>query len=226
MQFIPFEVMMDVMEFSLDYAIIQMPSGELRRQREGIPMGDPISPAMAIAACAWMEHEWMESLKAEDKNRFRAKRFMDDILMIYARNRNWDYERFIKDFERSECYQEPLELEEGKEGTFLETRYAIERNKIKYRLKNDNDSGETKVWRYQHFHSASPFMQKRATLTACLKKVQRMSSDASTLWESALAKVAEFRRLRYPLSVLRKACSYLGAVSGEGTWITVRSTLR
>ena len=226
MQFIPFEVMMDVMEFSLDYAIIQMPSGELKKQREGIPMGDPISPAMAIAACAWMEHEWMESLTLADKGRFRAKRFMDDILMIYARNESWDHEKFIKDFERSECYQEPLELEMGKDGTFLETRYEIRGNAIKYKLKNENETGETKVWRYQHFHSASPFMQKRATLTACLRKVQRMSSDPSTLWESALDKVAEFRRLRYPLSVLRKACSYLGATSGEGTWITVRNTLR
>ena len=36
----------------------------------------------------------------------------------------------------------------------------------------------------------------------------------------------EFRRLHYPLSVLQKACNYLGATSGEGTWITVRNALR
>ena len=218
--------MLDVCEFSLDFAVMRMPKGDLKRQRWGIPMGDPLSPAMAIAACAWMESEWMQQLTDTDKRRFRARRFMDDILMCYAKNEHWDYSGFVADFERSECYQDPLTLEEGKQGTFLETTYEIKNNKFVYRLKNENEAGENKVWRYQHFHSYSPFLQKRATLTACLKKVQKMASDPVTLWRSAVAKVAEFRRLRYPLGVLRAACSYLGATTGEGTWITVRDTLR
>ena len=44
--------------------------------------------------------------------------------------------------------------------------------------------------------------------------------------EGALAKIAEFRRLRYPINVLRKTCSYLGATTGVGAWITVRDALR
>ena len=226
MQWIPFEIMMDVMEFALDYAIIRMPNGDLKRQRHGIPMGDPISPAMAIAACGWMEDEWMQQLTQGDKNRFRARRFMDDILMVYAKNDEWDHEQFIRDFEESACYHAPLELEEGKAGTFLETRYEVNGKEFDYKLKNDNEAGERKIWRYQHVHSFSTFAQKRATLTACLKKVHHMASSPATLWESALAKVAEFRRLRYPLGVLRGACTYLGANTGEGTWITVRNTLR
>ena len=146
--------------------------------------------------------------------------------MVYAKNEEWDHERFVRDFEKSECYQAPLELEEGKAGTFLETRYEVHGKCFKYRLKNDNEGGETKIWRYQHFHSFSPFTQKRATLTSCLKKIHKMASDPATLWQSALAKVAEFRRLWYPLGVLRGACTYLGASTGEGTWITVRNTLR
>ena len=83
-----------------------------------------------------------------------------------------------------------------------------------------------KVWRYQHFHSATPYLQKRATLIACLRKVQQMSSDPYNMAEGALAKIAELRRLRYPINVLRKTCSYLGASTGVGTWITVRDALR
>ena len=45
-------------------------------------------------------------------------------------------------------------------------------------------------------------MQRRATLTAYLRKVQRMASDADMLRISALAKVAEFRRLRYQVGLL------------------------
>ena len=151
---------------------------------------------------------------------------MDDILLVYAENERWDSARFVADFEESVCYQPPLRLEPGAESTFLETRYRIEGDRFRYKLKNDNEGEERKVWRYQHFHSYSPFVQKRATLTACLRKVHRMASDSDMLYQSALDKVAEFRRLRYPLSVLRGACSYLGATTGQGRWIAVRDTLR
>ena len=168
----------------------------------------------------------MQTLSAKDKEFFRAKRFMDDILLVYARSPHWDAEKFVSDMQESVCYQEPLRLEKGKDGTFLETRFTIENGSFRYKLKNDNEDGNTKVWRYQAFGSASPFLQKRATLTACLRKVHAMASDADMLYASALDKVAEFRRLRYPLGLLRKACSFLGATTGEGTWITVRQTLR
>ena len=99
-------------------------------------------------------------------------------------------------------------------------------NQIRHKLKNDNGGGEAKIWRYHHWYSNTPFLQKRATLTACLRKVQQQASDPAALHEGALDKMAEFRRLHYPMSVLQKACTFLGASTGEGTWITVRNALR
>ena len=55
----PFAILMDIMEFALDNAIIKMPNGTLLKQVQGIPMGDPISPGMTITTLAWMENEWM-----------------------------------------------------------------------------------------------------------------------------------------------------------------------
>ena len=52
------------------------------------------------------------------------------------------------------------------------------------------------------------------------------ASDTDNLCVSALDKVAEFRRLRYPLGLLRKACAYLAATSGVRQWLDVRDTLR
>ena len=54
---------------------------------------------------------------------------------------------------------------------------------------------------------------------ACLRKAQTMASDPQTLKEGALAKIAEFQRLRYPISVLNKACVFLAANTGEVTWL-------
>ena len=129
------------------------------------------------------------------------KRFMDDILLIHVKTQEWNGEKFIKDFTESQCYQKPLKLESGKDGTFLETRFWTEANQIKYRLKNDNEDGRDELWRYQHWYSNSSYVQKQATLTACLRKVQQMASDPAQLKKGALDKITEFRRLRYPSSV-------------------------
>ena len=108
----------------------------------------------------------------------------------------------------------------------------IRGNRIRHKLKNDNEGGQAKIWRYKHFDDGSPFMEKRATLTACLKKVQQMITQMASDQQSdvfataALDKIAEFRRLRYPLSVLTKCCTYLGATTGVGQWFTVRDALR
>ena len=99
---LPFSVMLDVMEFALEHAIVQMPDGSLRRQRLGIPMGDPLSPGMTVITCAWMEHKWLKTKDTRDKTCFAARRFMDDILMRYAKPRWWDHERFLHDFTRSD----------------------------------------------------------------------------------------------------------------------------
>ena len=37
--------------------------GELLLQKQGIPMGDPVSPGMTIVACAWMERTWLTGLQ-------------------------------------------------------------------------------------------------------------------------------------------------------------------
>jgi hypothetical protein len=221
--------MLDVMEFSLDFALVRMPNGQILRQTGGIPMGDALSPGMTIGACAWMEQGWLETIDSADKKYFMAKRFMDDIAIVYADCPQWDSKKFIADFAKSQCYQEPLKLEPGKDGTFLETRVWINRdNTIRHKLKNDNEGGQTKIWRYKHFDDGSPFMEKRATLTACLKKVEQMASDgmADVFATAALDKIAEFRRLRYPLSVLTKCCTFLGASTGVRQWYRVRDALR
>lgn len=192
-------------------------------QAKGIPMGDPISPGMTISTTAWMEKEWMKTLTLADKQRFCAARFMDDILMFICKTPQWDHARFRADFERSECYFPPLTLVDAKDDTFLETTFAIEGGRIRHWLKNENPrGGPAKVWRYQHWASNSSFEQKRATLSACLKKVHSMASDAEAVYNSGLQKLDEFRRLAYPKSVLHGACTYMAACTACYAWIRVR----
>ena len=91
--------------------------------------------------------------------------------------------------------------------------------------KNDNEE-ETKIWRYNHFPSHTSFVQKRATLTACLKKTENMASTMEMFKLSALNKIREFQRLRYPNSILKGACTFLAATTGSGAWMDVKRHIR
>ena len=151
---------------------------------------------------------------------------MDDIVLAYAKPIWWDHERFVHEFEESQCYMEPLKLEPGKEGTFLETSFKVEGRTIRYWLKNDNKRGEApRIWRYHHWHSHAPFKQKRATLIACLQKVASMASDGAVMSISARDKLAEFQRLGYPRGMLWDACSKMGAITRRREWFEIRDAI-
>ena len=135
----PFADLLDIMEFALDNTVLRDFDGNLWRQAMGIPMGDPHSLGMTIATCAWMEHEWLESLDEATKRLFKIKRYMDDLLIFSAENSTWDRDGFEKSI-GEECYFPPLTLEDGSEGTFLETSFKITAsNCIRHWLKNTNE---------------------------------------------------------------------------------------
>ena len=187
-------------------------------------MGDPISPGMTIGACAWMEKEWMNAVDNSSKKFFRAKRFMDDILLIYAQSEDWAYDTFLKDFKQSECYWSPLTLEKGKEDTFLETRFKVspDGRDVSYRLKNNNEgNGESQIWRYQHFHSYGNYTQKRATLLASLRKVHHMASDSQQLFFSGVDKLKEFANLEYPKGIRKFMCGIMARDTDDFTWYRI-----
>ena len=145
----------------------------------------------------------MQTLSPDTKDTFRAKRYMDDIILLYADSDRFDTDRFTADFCKSECYLPPLKLEDGGEDVFLETKFRIEDNQIRHCLKNDNNIGSpTKIWRYAHFNSGMAFEQKTSIMMACLKKVEKMASDNKLLYHSGLQKLHEFENLNYPLKML------------------------
>jgi len=218
-----FDMLIDILEFSLDHAYVTMPDGRLLRQVSGIPMGDPMSPAMTIGTCGFMEREWMHTLDSETKNRFRAKRYMDDVIVMMAENEKWDHAKFSQDI-GNDVYWPPLKLEDGGQGVFLETYFAVTQGGIQTRLKNLNEGRveNPAVWRYQHFNSYGEYTQKRSTLAACLSKVQNMASDSQQLMYSALQKLDEFKRLEYPLGIRKYMCMKMALNGGDATWWKIR----
>ena len=222
---INFEELIDIMDFVLDNTVVQDFDGKLRKQCKGIPMGDPHSPGMTIGTCAWMENAWMDTGNNKDKP-LRIKRYMDDVLTLYAANNQWNHEETIQSL-REQCYLPPLKLEKGGDDIFLETQFEIKNNRLRYWLKNENQAGvPPKVWRYSHISCYTPFELKKKTMMATLRKVHKMASDTYALKKSAQQKIAEFIRLKYPIKTLWTACTTMGVTTRDTAWFKVRDILK
>ena len=182
-------------------------------------MGNPLSPGITIGTCSWMEKEWLQLLPEINKESFKAARYMDDIFLMRKSQEPWDKELFEK-----ECYWPPLRLEAAQQDTFLETKFSISQEGLRYWIKNDNEES-TKVWRYHHFESDISLSQKQTTLIAVLRKVHKMSTEGPILYRSAVNKLKEFIRLKYPLKLCKMACSVVARETGSIIWMSVRRFL-
>ena len=161
----------------------------------------------------------MEGLSESTKKQFKAARYMDDILLV-MRSHGWHKDRFCEAFQ-SECYMPPLKLEAQAGDTFLETTFRIEGDAMHFRLKNVNKDGAKQVWRYHAYDSYTPITQKRSTLVAVLKKVDKMASSDGERMESAVDKLREFQKLGYPLGEVMRACGRVAVEQGRGVWFAV-----
>ena len=215
--FLPFHILIEVLEFSLHHAYVKLRDGSIRHQRMGIPMGDPLSPGMTIGATAYMERQWLKTISARTRGFFAARRYMDDILLVRAMHSDWDADKLLEEM-RSKVYAAPLTLQEGSPDTFLETRFTVVNNQITFYLKNENEGATTKVWRYQHYNSAGRFQTKVSTLLSNLSKVDYYASDSDRLVHSAIAKLREYQRLQYPDGILRHACGRMAFKTGRPVW--------
>lgn len=220
---IPFEDLLDIMEFALSNTIFKDFDGNIWKQAKGIPMGDPHSPGMTIATCAWMEEKWSQRKGYDPRVQpLRVRRYMDDVIMAFAKNNAWNHHDMLRSLQ-TECYLPPLKLEECAGDVFLETAFKVSDNQVRYWLKNDNNPGEpAKVWRYAHFSCYSSFEQKKVTMMACLTKVHKMASDKDARITSGIKKVTEFLRLKYPRKMMWSACTTMGVKTRDPSWFRIR----
>ena len=85
---IPLDNLVKIAKFSLEHCVTKINRGKLLRQKQGIPMGDSLSPAFAIGTCAWFEEKWLQTIPAQDRWRIEGVRYMDDVLMV-VNDKGW-----------------------------------------------------------------------------------------------------------------------------------------
>ena len=214
------DMLMEWVLFDLENAYVTIMNGGIAKQTMGIPMGSPLSPAMAIATTAFMEHEWRTKVKRElpqAEGTYDARRYMDDVLFVYTGESG---RQALEHFKTS-AYEAPLNLEDAEQDVYLETR-IIGGDLQWRRMKNKNeDQAKQVIWKYQRYDSYAPYGQKWAVMMATLTKVNDYATDDTQLLYSARTKLREFEGLGYPSKVLKKACILMKQKTDNYTWTMI-----
>ena len=193
-------------------------------QTHGIPMGDPLSPPIAIATCAWLERRWKRMLPKHLHKTFTFVRYLDDIL----RASMWDNDDLpsvrealdaIHAFEHH-CYPRQLKLDEQKVATYLETHVTARHGDIRFRHWNKNyetllREGKQRVYKHQHPNSYTPSDRMLGTLIGEFTRIVVNSDDGrdgdgpSGLLQSLWEKMWELAWLTCPKGRIVKALRHV-----------------
>ena len=95
-------------------------------------------------------------------------RYMDDLLMIWKEDEDSGTTTAIDGIR----YEPPLTLEDTNDPNFLETHIEIQHQRLTFRLKNVNEDGGQKIWRYARWLDGGPFSVKRGILLSSLRNTK------------------------------------------------------
>lgn len=224
---------LEVVKFDLENAIFAVGSPERThntfRQTIGVPMGSPLSPALAKITCMFYENKLMQQLKHENICYLEGLRFMDDLLALGVfdhtspTSRQAITDRMNK---LTKCYDTRMRLElesesgvderkNKKETTYLQSNLIFQKNSIEMYENNKNAEqmkklGTQKLLRFPHILSYAPIRQKIAICYQGAIAIERYSTTAKL-------KLKQFRRLtrellgplQYPKKFILKTLLYM-----------------
>jgi len=191
---------------------VKLCSTILAIQTIGIPMGSPLSPALAILTCARAEEQLFESISSSI--RFKAMRYIDDIWICLMKNREEKDEDVQKLFK---YYDRHLKIEkerEGKEIQFLDRKIIWNGEELKQVAHNKNtesmkENGERKFMNMIPYKSYGNKKMKKAIIIGKLIRIQLCTTkEEDILWQGWIA-LTELQTLGYKNSILKEVCGWM-----------------
>jgi len=224
--------------FDLQNAVFDVGSDTRLRQIIGIPMGSPISAALAPLVCIYFEHLYFSGLNQAENKSTHGIRYVDDqFALAYYDARNpeskVDAIRLVESL--SECYDDKMQMEneacnydESNHVThtsnfvFLEARVHFDGHTIFSKHNNKNEpsirnENKQKFFRYHHFDSFSSNQQKVGSIIETLVRTSRYTSNVSDLKESTKLCRRELSLLGYPTKFFNRALKKLRRTRPD-TW--------
>lgn len=201
------------------------------KQNIGIPMGSPLSPALAVIVCAYSEHLYSKKQTAQGYFPLvRGLRYVDDALYITGSKSCEVGSAAVAEFRlrqiAASCYHNDLVVELDPDQTvihMLESEIDLTSNPnidIRFWHKNRDHLdafGTQKFLKFQHYSSFSPLSAKRGVLVSTLLRVARNSlGDENTLY-ACRSIIRELKLLHYSNGCIAKAIkSVSGRFCAEG----------
>ena len=216
--------------FDLENAVFNVGSDTRLRQIIGIPMGSPISAALAPLVCIYFEHLYFSGLENAENESVHGIRYVDDQLALAFYNTSdpqskLDAIHLVE--ELSECYDEKMTMENEacnyndsnsvihtSNFVFLEARVHFDGHTIcsKHNNKNElsvREENKQKFFRYHHFDSFASRQQKIGAIIETLVRTSRYTSNFADLKESTRLCRRELSILGYPKPFFNRALKKL-----------------
>ena len=171
--FISLNEIFEIVSFDVDNVFFTLGPNNILKQISGIPMGSPMSPAIAIIVCIFYENKCHNTHPCMMK-RYLSLRYMDDIIRATIAKKN-KWKKAEKNLDSmAVSYHENMKLKEIRfygQGTFnyLASTVSFCKNSILATYYNKNKpmiflKKPQKVLRLQHFLSRGSTEKKIATL--------------------------------------------------------------
>ena len=217
-----YEDIIDIMNFDLNNSVFTIGTFT-GKQTCGIPMGSPLSPALAVIVCAYYENKVFKKIKDLGwTNKLMGTRYMDDVLGFIT------HDGSKESIHRANCiygwvkygYHHLMDLE--CEDTTIDFKFlschvnALSGSPISISYYNKNseslaaDSSQT-ILTFQHYGSIAPKMQKASVVISSLYRLDMNSMNLMDLAASVRDLFYELSTLQYPYKVLvnalERACS-------------------
>ena len=232
---------MEVVEFDLANAIFAVGSPDdknnIYRQFVGVPMGSPLSPALAKLTCMYFENILFQKIKHDKTCKLEGLRFMDDLIAIGI----YDYKseegkkniaQHMSDL--TTCYDDGMILEieaqsgigkrsKPKETAYLQSNLVFKKNTIEMYEKNKNEesirkTGKQKLLRYPHIRSYASKSQKQAICVQGAIAIDRYSTTRDCKLIQFMKMTKEMAILGYTQDMLRSTLFYMKSKYDQETW--------
>ena len=203
--------LLDIMNFSL-HNCLGLKDKKIIWQNNGIPMGDPLSPPIAIITCAWFEKLWAERQTNFTNNHFKTLRYLDDIIAISSFHDHHTISKncVITEF-KNNCYPEPLTLKATDPKYYLECE-IINNQEVRHFNKNAShiDTHNTQLfYKLPHYHSYTPTLIKMGTMMGEFSRILTNCETPQGFLFAGEQKINEFKLLQYPTNFIKRTLTKL-----------------
>lgn len=215
---ITFEDILEIVDFDLNNTYFRV-GDRVLQQKVGIPMGSPLSPALAQIVCAYYEyHTLKRARRIGIGNQVEGVRYVDDLTAVIYYDPTSLPSKINAELLANMIqfgYHPKMELEVENTDLpfkFLSSILEVEKSTCKFEAKFHNKN-LTQIKRrqpqlfptYQHFHSYAPTRQKSSVVISSIHRIGNACNSVHSVQKAFNNLFVELRQLKYPTHIIRNA---------------------